>query len=76
MAIISKGIPGGFSGTVGTVIGGNWNGIDYMRSLPTISNKSASQAQIEPRNMGTGTRSHKAVPHACASKERGMAPVS
>lgn len=32
MGIISKGILGGFSGKVGTVIGGNWKGIDYMRS--------------------------------------------
>lgn len=32
MGIIQKGILGGFSGKVGTVIGGNWKGIDYMRS--------------------------------------------
>lgn len=32
MGIISKGILGGFSGKVGTVIGGTWKGIDYMRS--------------------------------------------
>jgi hypothetical protein len=35
MGSISKGILGGFSGTVGTVIGGNWRGIDYMRSKPS-----------------------------------------
>ena len=29
MGTISKGILGGFSGTVGTVIGGSWKGIDY-----------------------------------------------
>lgn len=49
MAIISKGILGGFSGTVGTVIGGNWLGIDYMRSLPKPSSKDATQGQIEQR---------------------------
>jgi hypothetical protein len=49
MAIISKGILGGFSGTVGTVIGGNWKGIDYMRSLPKPSGKEATDAQIAQR---------------------------
>lgn len=32
MGIITKGILGGFSGKVGTVIGGTWKGIAYMRS--------------------------------------------
>ena len=32
MGIINKGILGGFSGKVGTVIGATWKGIDYMRS--------------------------------------------
>jgi hypothetical protein len=36
MGKISKGILGGFSGTVGTVVGGKWKGIDYMRSKPSI----------------------------------------
>ena len=30
MGTISKGILGGFSGTVGTVIGGSWKGIDFL----------------------------------------------
>lgn len=48
MGRISKGVLGGFSGTVGTVIGGNWNGIDYMRSLPTFKkNRTSSQKQLE-----------------------------
>ena len=38
MARFRKGILGGFTGTIGTVIGGNWKGIDYMRSLPNIRN--------------------------------------
>jgi hypothetical protein len=45
MAKFNKGILGGFSGTVGTVVGGNWNGIDYMRSRPTIRNSNPSTAQ-------------------------------
>jgi len=34
MATINQGILGGFSGTVGPVIGGSWKGIPYMRSKP------------------------------------------
>ena len=34
MAIISNGILGSFSGKVGSVIGGSWRGIQYIRSLP------------------------------------------
>jgi len=34
MGQIRKGVLGGFSGKVGTVVGGDWKGISYMRSLP------------------------------------------
>jgi len=34
MGKIKKGILGGFSGKVGTVVGANWKSISYMRSLP------------------------------------------
>jgi hypothetical protein len=34
MGTIKKGILGGFSGTVGNVVGANWKGIDYMRIKP------------------------------------------
>jgi len=47
MGTISKGILGGFSGTVGTVVGGSWKGIDYMRSQPSKRSGSFSQAQLE-----------------------------
>ncbi len=47
MGRISKGILGGFSGTVGTVIGGSWKGIDYMRSQPARRTGNFSQAQLE-----------------------------
>lgn len=47
MGIISKGILGGFSGTVGTVIGGTWKGITYMRSQPARRTSSATEAQLE-----------------------------
>ena len=47
MGTISKGILGGFSGKVGNVIGGNWKGIDYMRSKASRSNAKPSQRQLE-----------------------------
>src|SRR6266498_1548696 len=47
MGTISKGILGGFNGTVGTVIGGSWKGIEYMRSRPAKRTNNPSQAQLE-----------------------------
>lgn len=47
MGRISKGILGGFSGTVGTVIGGTWKGIDYMRSQPARRTRRSSEAQLQ-----------------------------
>lgn len=48
MAQISRGILGGISGTVGTVVGASWKGIDYIRakSLPR-SKGSFTPAQLE-----------------------------
>lgn len=45
MGKFSKGILGPFSGTIGTVVGGRWRGIDYMRSRPTTKNRIATPAQ-------------------------------
>lgn len=47
MGIINKGILGPVSGTVGTVIGGSWKGISYLRSQPTSRKSNFSQAQLE-----------------------------
>jgi len=47
MGVIEKGILGGFSGKVGTWVGGSWKGIDYMRSKAAKRNFTASQAQLE-----------------------------
>ena len=44
MGTIKKGILGGFSGKVGTVVGANWKSISYMRSLP--------QKVKNPRTLG------------------------
>jgi len=49
MGTIKEGIMGGFSGTVGTVIGGNWNGIDYMRSRNANRSVSKSTPQLIQR---------------------------
>jgi len=46
MATIKKGILGGFSGKVGTVVGANWRGKDIIRSLPKESQKQASEKQL------------------------------
>lgn len=47
MGTFEKGILGGFSGKVGTVIGGNWKGIDYMRSKSGKRTFNPSQKQLE-----------------------------
>jgi uncharacterized protein DUF6266 len=47
MARISKGILGGFSGTVGNVVGGSWKGISYMRSQSTAKRNSFTPAQLQ-----------------------------
>ncbi len=49
MAVISKGILGGFSGKVGTVVGANWRGKDIIRSLPIKKNRKASDLQMIQR---------------------------
>lgn len=49
MAVISKGILGGFSGKVGTVVGANWRGKDIIRSIPTKKNRKASDLQMIQR---------------------------
>ncbi len=49
MGIINKGILGGFSGIVGTVVGSRWRGIEYMRSRPPKRNGSSTPAQQAQR---------------------------
>jgi hypothetical protein len=46
MGTINKGILGGFSGKVGTVVGGSWKGIDYMRSKGNRSNFEPTEKQL------------------------------
>lgn len=49
MATINQGVMGGFSGTVGTVVGGKWNGKDYMRARQTSHTDAKSMAQLDQR---------------------------
>ncbi len=46
MARITKGILGGFSGKVGTIVGANWRGKDIIRSIPTPSGRPPSEKQM------------------------------
>lgn len=50
MAIIKKGILGGFSNKVGNVVGSTWKGINTMRSLPAQYNDANSTAQQANRS--------------------------
>lgn len=49
MATINQGIMGGFSGRVGTVVGGRRNGIDYMRAKRSDVKDAKSDAQANQR---------------------------
>jgi hypothetical protein len=49
MATIQKGILGGFSGKVGTVVGANWRGQDVIRSVPKKSTRVPTELQQEQR---------------------------
>lgn len=49
MGTIKQGILGGFSGKVGTVVGGNWKGIDYMRSKAASISNPKTEAQLDQR---------------------------
>lgn len=49
MATINQGVMGGFSGTVGTVVGGRWNGKDYMRGKQTSRKDAKSLRQLDQR---------------------------
>jgi hypothetical protein len=49
MGTYSKGILGPFSGKVGTVVGSNWKGIDYMRSYRKRIKNPRTQSQMMQR---------------------------
>lgn len=49
MAKLKSGILGGISGTIGNIIGGNWRGIDYIRSKPANVKDRNTEAQQNQR---------------------------
>ena len=49
MGTIKKGVLGGFSGKVGTVVGASWKGIDYIRSLPASVKNPRTEGQVTQR---------------------------
>lgn len=50
MGRIKKGILGGFSGKVGSVVGASWKSIDYIRSLPASVRNPRTPAQVDQRS--------------------------
>ena len=50
MGTIKKGILGGFSGKVGTVVGASWKGISYMRGQAVHTKNPRTAGQIYQRN--------------------------
>ena len=58
MGTIKKGILGGFSGKVGTVIGSSWKGIAYMRSIPQSVKNPRTQPQLMQRSKFSVTMSY------------------
>lgn len=49
MARIKHGILGGVSGKIGNVVGGSWNGIDYLRTLQTDVKQPNTELQSTQR---------------------------
>jgi hypothetical protein len=49
MARFLKGIVGAYSGRVGNIVGSNWRSVDYVRSLPKMTGKKATESQITQR---------------------------
>ena len=49
MGKIKRGILGGVSGKVGSVVGASWKGVDYLRGLPASYTDAKSEPQIAQR---------------------------
>lgn len=49
MATYNKGILGAFTGTVGSVVGANWRGMNVMRSRPKKTTRSPTEIQLIQR---------------------------
>jgi hypothetical protein len=54
MGVIKRGILGGVSGKIGTVIGGTWKGIDYLRARPnSVANPNSEKQQNQRSKFST-----------------------
>ena len=49
MARVNESMHGHFTGKVGKLVGGNWNGVDYVRSIGKRKNTEASPSQQDHR---------------------------
>lgn len=49
MGIIRNGGNGAFSGKAGSFIGSNWKNVDYIKGIPKLSKKPATQKQLDQR---------------------------
>ncbi|GAA4204912.1 hypothetical protein GCM10022289_23610 [Pedobacter jeongneungensis] len=50
MATYSKGANGAFSGKIGSIVGSNWRGVNYLKSLPKKNNRQSSDLQLAQRS--------------------------
>jgi hypothetical protein len=50
MATLKNGILGGVSGKIGNVVGSNWNGIDYLKTLPSHYTDAKTEIQVSNRS--------------------------
>jgi hypothetical protein len=50
MATLKNGILGGVSGKIGNVVGSSWNGIDYLKTLPSHYTDAKTDVQISNRS--------------------------
>jgi hypothetical protein len=55
MGKIPQGILGSLSGKVGSIIGGSWKGIDYIRIKPASVANPRTEGQVNQRNKFTIT---------------------
>ncbi|MDG4714826.1 hypothetical protein SAMN04487989_10164 [Bizionia echini] len=55
MGKIAQGILGGFSGKVGTIVGGRWKNIDYIRAKPVSVANPRTEGQVNQRNKFSAT---------------------
>ncbi|WP_445957607.1 DUF6266 family protein [Yeosuana sp.] len=55
MGKIAQGILGGLSGKVGSIIGGSWKGINYIRIKPSSVANPRTEGQVNQRNKFTIT---------------------